>query len=192
MEELFIKHKEWLESQGQNGTQLILDNADMTNAKLNGKLLHEAKILECDFSNKCMAETDFENSLMCSSIFNYCTIDGCNFRKSDLQYSEFKNAKIMNTSFAKADLYEADFENATLSNSKMINACLYLANFSNVKFKNIDFSGTVFEETILVGAEFKNIIDIDGAIIKSINIGTFDNPIILLGDEAKKWIQNQI
>ena len=191
MEELFLKHKEWLDSEGQSGAQLILENEDMKDVNIDGKLLHDAKFLECDFIRKCITKTDFDNSLMCSSMFIYSLIRECNFRKADLQYADFKNAQILNTSFAKTDLDEADFENATLTNSKLINACLYLTNFSNVRFKNIEFSGAMFEETVLSGSEFENIVGIDDATIKSINIGTVDNPNILVGEEAKNWIYNR-
>ena len=130
----------------------------MTSANMDGKALHESKFLECDFSAKSISKTDFWKSFMCSSVFDYCIINECDFRNTELQYTVFENARISNT------------------------------DFSNVKFENIDFDGAMFEETVLIGAEFKNIINMVDATIKSINIGTVDDPDIIFGDEAKAWI----
>ena len=39
MEEIFLKHKEWIDSQGQKGTQLFLDEKDMAYANIDGKIV---------------------------------------------------------------------------------------------------------------------------------------------------------
>ena len=70
----------------------------------------------------------------------------------------------------------------------MINVYFYLTDFSNVTLDNVDISVSTFEETLLNGVKLKNIKGIEEAHFESINIGTFEEPILLKSEEAKKWV----
>ncbi|MGP3784348.1 pentapeptide repeat-containing protein [Paenibacillus sp. 1A_MP2] len=90
--------------------------------------------------------------------------------------------------FSKGDCWEAIFRNAYLVDCNLINVSFYLTDFSWAILENIDISVATFEESLLSGVTLKNIKGIEEAHIKSINIGTLDNPILLKSDEAKKWM----
>ena len=105
-----------------------------------------------------------------------------------MSYTDFSGAVIKNTKFSKSDFWEAIFRNTNLTNCNLINDYFYLTDFSNARLDNIDISMAIFEETLLNGVKLNNIKGIEEAYFESINIGTFEEPIMLKLEEAKKWV----
>jgi len=83
------------------------------------------------------------------------------------------------------------FFNANLENSKLISCSFFLTDFRNANLKKADLSLSSFEGTLLKGANLAGIKGLEDAFISSINIGTSENPIILVGEKAREWLQNK-
>ena len=81
---------------------------------------------------------------------------------------------------------------STIKNSSFISADLREANFSNSVLENVDFKYAWFKDTILKRVILKKPLNLDEATIKSINIGTLEEPIILKEEQAVQWIVNNI
>lgn len=64
-----------------------------------------------------------------------------------------------------------------------------MTDFSYAELSNVDVSRASFDETIVRGIKLKNIIGFEEAQIESINIGTYEKPQLLYGEEARAWFQ---
>ncbi|MFT9820052.1 pentapeptide repeat-containing protein [Lysinibacillus sp. NPDC056185] len=82
------------------------------------------------------------------------------------------------------------FVKADLSDANLVAAFFDEVDFRNAVLLNADIRLATFESVLLNGAILTGIRGIEEAFIKSINIGTQEKPIILTGEEAKKWLQN--
>lgn len=186
--EKFDLHKKWVETIGKEGQLLKLDEVDLRSFDLSDILLEQAYLIECTFDDHRLENIDFHTSLLASSTFNNAYLYKCDFYKTDLRYTDFSKCVIKNSRFSKGDCWEAIFRNAYLLDCNLINVSFYLTDFRSAILDNVDISVATFEETLLSGVTLKNIIGIEEAHIKSINIGTLEKPILLKSDEAKKWM----
>lgn len=184
----FELHKKWIDTIGEEGEMLNLDGVDLRGVDLSNKLVEQAYLIECNFDELKLENIDFHTSLLCSSTFKNAYLNNCDFYKSDLRYADFSNCIIKKSRFSKSDCWEVGFKNAVLIDCKLNIALFYLTDFSNAKLEDVDISLSTFEETLLKGVTLKNIKGVGEAHIKSINIGTQEKPIILLGEEARKWL----
>ncbi len=184
-------HRIWIESIGEQGEKLSVDEIDFRGFDLTGYPLNQAFLTECKFDGMNLCNMDMSSSLLCSSTFKNTNLVNADFYKADLSYADFSDANVQNVRFAKTDCSEAIFLKANLENSKLISCSLYLTDFQNANLKNVDISLSSFEETFLKGTTLTGIKGLEEAFIKSINIGTLENPMILLGEKAREWIQNK-
>ncbi|MFJ6267105.1 pentapeptide repeat-containing protein [Lysinibacillus xylanilyticus] len=184
-------HRVWIETIGDQGKKLGLDEIDFREFDLIGYPLNQAYLTACKFDGMNLSSCDMSSSLLCSSTFKSTSLVNADFYKTDLSYADFTNANAQNARFAKTDCSEAIFLNANLENSKLISCSLDLTDFQNANLKNVDISLSAFEGTLLKGTTLVGIKGLEEAFIKSINIGTQENPIILLGEKAREWIQNK-
>ncbi|MDI3411017.1 pentapeptide repeat-containing protein [Bacillus sonorensis] len=111
------------------------------------------------------------------------------FYKADLSYADFSGANVENARFAKADCSEAIFSNANLTNANLMACTFYDTNFQNAILREANVSSSSFKGTILNGADLSGLKGLDEAVIKTINIGTSERPIILEGLKAKEWLK---
>ncbi|WP_242217401.1 pentapeptide repeat-containing protein [Bacillus cereus group sp. BfR-BA-01380] len=184
----FELHKKWVETIGEEGEKLRLDEVDLRNFDLSDKSLDQAYVTDCIFDNLNLENIDFYASILCSSTYRNANLNACDFYKADLSYTDFSNATIRNVRFSKSDCSEAIFNNADLIECNLINASFYLTDFSNARLNNVDISCSRFKEVLLNGVTLKNIKGIEEAHFVSINIGTLEQPILLEQEQAKKWI----
>lgn len=184
----FELHKKWIDTLGEEGEMLKLDEVDLRGVDLSDKLVEQAYLIDCTFDDLQLGNIDFHSSLLASSTFKNAYLENCDFYKSDIRYTDFSNCIIKKSRFSKSDCWEAVFKNATLVDCKLNNVLFYLTDFSNAKLENVDVSVATFEEAVLNGVSLKNIKGIEEAHIKSINIGTLEKPILLKSEEAKKWM----
>nr|WP_276523214.1 pentapeptide repeat-containing protein [Lysinibacillus fusiformis] len=117
----------------------------------------------------------------------------CKFRsgKSNVSYVDFTNANIKAARLADSECIETVFAKADLSDANLVAGLFDEADFRNAVLLNADIRLATFESVLLNGAILTGIRGIEEAFIKSINIGTAEKPIILMGEEARKWIQNK-
>lgn len=115
----------------------------------------------------------------------------CMFYKADLSNVEFKGTEFHSCNFDRSDCYETIFRNSKIINCLFTGILLSKVDFTNAYMEHVDFRGAYVKETIFSNVTIKSILGIDEAFIKSINIGTTDEPQMLYGDEAKQWLMNR-
>ncbi|MGO4527477.1 pentapeptide repeat-containing protein [Paenibacillus sp. 2TAF8] len=184
-------HRVWIETLGEKGEKLGLDEIDFRHIDLSGYPLDQAYLTECAFDGMNLEHMDMSSSLLCSSSFTKSNLVNADFYKADLSYANFTDADAQGARFAKADLSESVFINTNLTNAMLISSSLYLTDLRNANMNHADISSASFRETLLQGATLTGLQGIEEAFIKSINIGTLEEPNILLGEEAIKWLQDK-
>lgn len=184
-------HRVWIETIGEKGEKLGVDEIDFRHVDLSGYPLDQAYLTECAFDGMNLEHMDMSSSLLCSSSFTNTNVVNADFYKADLSYADFTDADAQGARFAKADLSESIFTNANLSNAKLISSSLYLTDFRDANMNQVDVSSASFKGTLLHGANLTGLRGIEEAFIKSINIGTLEESNILVGEEAIKWLQDK-
>jgi uncharacterized protein YjbI with pentapeptide repeats len=81
------------------------------------------------------------------------------------------------------------FVKADLSDANLVAGLFNETDFRDAVLFNADVRLATFERVLLKGAKLTGVRGLGEAFIKSINIGTPEHPIILLGTEAKQWLQ---
>ena len=186
----FELHKKWIETIGEEGEMLILDEMDLRNFDFFDKILEQSQITECNFNETRLEEINFSGTLLGLSTFRKCYFNECDFYRSDLRYTDFSNSIIKNTRFSKSDWWKADFQNTHLIDCNLIKVFFNETDLSHAVLENIDISAAKFEKTILKDITLINIKGIEEAYVESINIGTIEVPILLYLEQAKEWIFN--
>ncbi|OME98416.1 hypothetical protein BK124_14470 [Paenibacillus amylolyticus] len=184
---MFDLHKKWVETIGDEGEQLKLDEVDLRVFDLSDVLLEQSYLIDCTFDDLKLENIDFHSSLLASSTFINTCLDKCDFYKSDLRYTDFSNCIIKNSRFSKGDCWEAEFNNACLVDCNLINVSFHLTDFRNARLENVDISVSTFKDTLLNGVTLKGIKGIEEAFFQSINIGTPEKPLLLEKEEARRW-----
>ncbi|SFC83179.1 Pentapeptide repeat-containing protein [Bacillus sp. 491mf] len=184
----FELHKRWVETIGEEGDQLNLDEVDFRNIDCSKSLLEQSYLTGCIFDGLNLKNVDFHGSVLCSSTYKKTNLDSCDFYKSDLGYTNFSYAILKNVNFSKSDFWEALFNNANLTECNLSDTNFSSTDFSNVRLSNVDISLSRFENTLFSGATLENIKGIEEAFFHSINIGTLEQPILLEREQAKKWV----
>ncbi len=184
---MFDLHKKWVETIGDEGEQLKLDEVDLRVFDLSDVLLEQSYLIDCTFDDLKLENVDFHSSLLASSTFINTCLDKCDFYKSDLRYTDFSNCIIRNSRFSKGDCWEAAFNSACLVDCNLINVSFHVTDFRNARLENIDISVSTFKDTLLNGVTLKGIKGIEEAFFQSINIGTPEKPLLLEKEEARRW-----
>ncbi|WP_078552220.1 pentapeptide repeat-containing protein [Bacillus alkalicellulosilyticus] len=184
-------HRLWTETIGEQGEKLGLDEIDLRNVYLSPYPLDQAYITDCIFDGMDLNNKDISSSLLCSSTFISANLEGANFGKSNVSYVDFTNANIKSARLADSECIETVFAKADLSEANLVAGLFDEADFRNAILLNADIRLATFESVLLNGAILTGIRGIEEAFIKSINIGTAEKPIILMGEEARKWLQNK-
>ncbi|WP_427108144.1 pentapeptide repeat-containing protein [Lysinibacillus xylanilyticus] len=185
------KHRLWIETIGEQGEKLGIDEIDMRNVDLSQYPLDQANITDCNFDGMDLINKDISSSLLCSSTFISANLEGADFCKSNVSYVDFTNANIKAARLADSECIETVFVKADLSDANLVAGLFAKADFRNAVLFNTDIRLVTFEGVLLNGAILTGIRGIEEAFIKSINIGTPEKPIILMDEEARKWLQNK-
>lgn len=124
--------------------------------------------------------------MLCSSKFKYNSIEHTEFIRSDLSYVIFESCQFFNCKLVKCELFETEFYNCSFNNV-IFSDCLFSKSIINdCLFNNINIMYSWFDELILKNINIKNIIGVDTATIKSINI----NNKLIYGQDAISYINN--
>lgn len=185
-------HRLWIDSLGKDGEKAYFENVLFEKMKEINLDLSQGSFVDCTFRKVFINCWDFYATKLFSIVFDDSLIESSVFVKADLFYAEFSNTKINMTNFSKADLSNVTFRNLKIENSKFINALLDNITFKDVHIKNVDFTGALIENMLFDRkTTIRDIVGIDNAQVKSINIGTLDRPIYLKNEEALRWIKNK-
>lgn len=101
---------------------------------------------------------------------------------------DFTNANVKAARLADSECIETVFVKADLSDSNLVAGLFDETDFRNAIFFNADVRLATFEGVLLKGARLTGIQGLEEAFIKIINIGTPEQPNILIGEEARKWL----
>lgn len=181
-------HQIWLESAGENGKKLILDEINLEYLDLSKFSFKEARLIGCSFDSMNLEAGNFILTWVCSSTFRNAWLQAANFYKGNVSYADFSNSNLNNTKFTDCESAETIFLGADLSNAEL-NVCYFSSvDFRNSKLDNANIEDSFFEDVLVKGASFRNVRGIENANIISINIGTPEEPITLDKEQAKGWI----
>lgn len=183
-------HRLWLETVGEQGEKLGIDEVDLRNMDLSQYPLDQAYITACTFDGMNLNHKDFSSSLLNSSTFISTNLEGADFCKSNVSYADFTNANVKAARFSDSECIETVFVQADLSDANLVAGLFDETDFRNAIFFNADLRLATFERVLLKGAKLTGVRGLDEAFIKSINIGTPEQPKILVGEEARKWLQD--
>lgn len=182
-------HRLWIETLGEQGKKLGIDEIDLRDVDLSQYPLDQAYITACIFDGMNLNHKDISSSLLCSSAFISANLEGADFCKSNVSYVDFTGANIKSARLADSECIETVFVKADLSEANLVAGLFDETDFRNAILINADVRLASFEGVLLNGAKLTGIRGIEEAFIKSINIGTPEQPVILKGEEAKKWLQ---
>ncbi|RJG21436.1 pentapeptide repeat-containing protein [Paenibacillus thiaminolyticus] len=184
----FELHQEWLESAGDKGKKLVLDEINLESLFLSIFSFKEARLIECSFDGMNLEKGNFILTWLCSSTFRNACLQGANFYKGNVSYADFSYSDLKNSKFTDCESSETIFLGADLTNSEL-NVCYFdNVDFRNSKLDNANIEDSFFENVLVKGASFRNVRGIDNANIISVNIGSPEEPINLNKEQAKKWI----
>ncbi|WCH46218.1 pentapeptide repeat-containing protein [Lysinibacillus sp. OF-1] len=183
-------HHLWIETIGEKGEKLGIDEIDLRDVDLCQYPLDQANITACTFDGMDLHDKDISSSLLCSSTFISANLEGADFGKSNVSYVNFTNADIKGARLTDSECIETVFVKADLSDANLVAGLFDGTDFREAILLNADIRLAMFERVLLNGAILTGICGIEEALIKSINIGTPEKPIMLMGKEARIWIQN--
>lgn len=184
-------HRLWIETLGEQGEKLGIDEINLRNFNLSYYPLDQANITDCIFDGMDLNNKDFSSSLLCSSTFISTNLEGADFGKSNVSYVDFTNANMKASRLADSVCIETVFIKADLSDANLVAGLFDETDFRNAVLLNADIRLATFESVLLNGAILTGIRGIEEAFIKSINIGSPEHPIILTDEEARKWLLNK-
>lgn len=102
-------HRIWIESIGDQGKKLGVDEIDFRSFDLAGYPLNQAYLTACKFDGMNLSNIDMSSSLLCSSTFRNAYLVNADFYKADLSYADLTNITAQNARFAKTDCSETFF-----------------------------------------------------------------------------------
>ncbi len=156
LESLLLEHEKWLNTNGREGSRVILENLNLSKGflteisfSLNEKNLSKALIKNVHFGGSYLENLNLSGAILNGAIFN-----GANLNKSN-----FAKAKCFNCSFDHPGILAPELSHSTsIQNAELINSTFEKCGFKKARFdgsdlKNSDFSQCNFEEATLLGAK---------------------------------------
>ncbi|MCU0718301.1 MAG: DUF2169 domain-containing protein [Pirellula sp.] len=145
---------------GANFTGALLDHANFTGAVLQDCVFAAASINSSVFVEQQLVGNDFSNAQGRAANFSRARLLKCNFHSAKLPSSDFTATEIIDSSFERAELKAAQFENVRAQKVRMRGANLSGihasdgSDFTDASFEQIQAEGSIWQESILDGANF--------------------------------------
>ncbi|MCD1261603.1 pentapeptide repeat-containing protein [Paenibacillus athensensis] len=184
-------HQTWVDSLGIQGEKLNLDEVDLRNVDLSKYTLNQSSITGCIFDGIDLQNKDISSAILCSSSFKFANLEGSDFCKSNVSYADYTNANIKCARLADCECVESVFAKANFSDANLVAALFDETDFREATLNNADVRLATFEGVMLKGARLAGLRGLNEAFIKSINIGTIEDPIMLRDEEARQWLLDQ-
>lgn len=143
--ETLRKHALWLSSEGRDGeqadlTDANLNGADLIGADLRKAILTGASLIKADLTEAKLDGACLEGAKMEGVKLSNASLAGTSFDEADLSKAELKDVELDYTSFAKATLKRASFREVNARNVNFHGADLSCADIYVSFFTNCDFS----------------------------------------------------
>lgn len=188
----FIEHNRWLKSLGKEGMRLNLDNVDLTKNDINKYSFEQSYVIGCVFEGMGIQNQSFYLSKLYSSSFKNGNLQKTDFTRADLSYADFSNVYLCNVNFNRCECIETDFSNSKCKTIKLTGVTFDMVDLRNTTIFDVDVSYSCFEKILVKGIFLKNIRGIENICNLSINIESIENPKILCGKEAIKWLEDRV
>jgi uncharacterized protein YjbI with pentapeptide repeats len=179
LDELLLKHIEYVATGGRHGKQLVIDNTDMRKGvSFAAQRLTAMKALRCTFGEMDLRGIELQGARFEECDFRKAQMQngdlrGASFKKCIMNRANFSNAKMgaliirkpdgvsqqLPCRFESAQLRQAIFSGTRLTDAVFTDADLTDADFTNCDLTRADFRGaklenTNFENAILDHAQF--------------------------------------
>lgn len=178
MIQILIEHKRWLRSDGKDGKQANLENADLSGtklykaelkmARLRGAILEHAELEEAnldaaDLRGANLTEARLESAFLKSANLQSAILEGANLEGVSLFEANLKNATLKMANLEDACMIDANLENANFEGASLLFAEIDGANLKNTNFKNAllngaSLEGVYIDGTNLTGADLSDAI----------------------------------
>jgi len=185
-------HRIWVESIEIRGKKLNLDEVDLRDIDLSHYILSQSYITDCVLDDMDLKGKDISSAILCSSSFRFANLEGSDFCKSNVSYADYTNANIKSARFADSECIETVFAKADFTDANLVAALFDETDFREANLNNADVRLATFERVLLKGARLMGLRGVSEAFVKSINIGTTEQPIIIRDEEARQWILDQV
>ena len=171
--EILRKHALWLSSEGKDGeqadlTDANLNGADLIGADLRKAVLTGASLINADLTEAKLDEACLERAKMEGVKLNRASLSGTSFYRADLSNAELKDMELDYTSFAKATLKGASFHSVNARNVNFCDSDFSYANIYVSFFIKCNFSHTKIICEIPYSK--KNKLDIHLCVFKNCNL----------------------
>ncbi len=161
---------------GCNLNFIVLQNADLSNAKLNGAKLdnsslinvtfyktkansitiRNAQIKECEAGLSEFRQSDFSNTSIDTTMFEYCQFDGSIFANCILQNVVFGQCSLQHTKFGMTIAQELRVEDSNLSNADLNGIAIYKGLFENTNLEWARINGGSLQDVDFIGCRLIN------------------------------------
>ena len=182
-----IKHIEWIESAGEKGEQISLDDVDMRSFPIDPRILEQGFFSDCNFSEISFTGTDFYLSEFYSCDFSNARFTDCDFTKTTLDYCIFSGAVFENCKFPRADAFQSVFQKCSFRNCSFVGFNLMDCDLQSSAFTSVDFDAAYLDKVKIEGAVFTDPENLP--LLNHLSIISAENQIIE-GKQAVKWINS--
>ena len=133
LNEILIRHAEWVNSCGAKGVRANLLNADLSGANLRGANLRGANLRGANLRGANLYGANLSGAILSGAILWYVDLRDvnlciANLSNADLSYTDMKSANL-----SGAILWYADLSGANLRGADLRGACLWNADLSGAK-----------------------------------------------------------
>ncbi len=175
----------------KRGKKLVLDEVDFTDNDLSSLNFADTYITSSLFKSHIFKSNNFGDAKLYDCTFENVIFENCNLGKTIFDYSQITKSKFYMCNLLNLETIETCFEEI------LLNKCLINDAFSYCSIKRIEFIECTFSSTEFWQCIIKNMriftkdkkCDIKKC-IKEINIGTIERPIIIKGETAIKYFEN--
>lgn len=187
-------HKQWILAFEQQITvslsdRLCLFDTAISGVKLFGEDLCSAEIVRCHLEDSSFENCRFSDSILVGTTLNNCNFFNCNFIETDLRGLDCNHTSFVQSDFTSADFTEATLTECSFRDCDLSWTWLIKTNLRSTLFKNINIEGARFSNTKISNLSRKNLIKLEQATIKSIDVRQQDEYKTLSGTEALDFLK---
>lgn len=133
--------RQWLQQNADNAENIIFENTDFSDLKLQNKSFRYCKFNHCQFHETTLTDCHFE----------FCQFTHCQFTDGDWQNSSLCGCFITQGSWHKNRFTRCKHEKVTLENSRFQQCQFNESHWENCIFTQIEFSHSQFDQCGLNG-----------------------------------------
>ena len=175
------EHRKWVQTAGERGSQMDLDNFDLTAMDLAGFLFEQVFLTGCRLSGLRLDSVDFYGSEFFSCDFSDTCFVGCSFRKATLDYCNFSRARFVRCQFPRTDAYQSCFSGCHFEDCSFIGFNLMESDLSRTVMIGIDWEEAYLDRVNLHAAEGRD----------SKSSATIIQPKISVDPALKNWLEGR-